>query len=110
MLFTKDNFRNLNDIQFSDFTNLNGYKSFLENQVATAKETITAYEAEIANCVEKLKSITTDAVDVVQVKAEEVVEVVKEEVKKAAPRKAAVKKTAPKEEEVAPEKEADSDK
>ena len=94
MLFTKDNFRNLNDIKFNDIGNLENYKAFLENSVNAAKELIKDYEAEIAACNDKFKSLASDVVETVQETVEPVVEAVKEEVKKAAPKKAAAKKAA----------------
>lgn len=109
MRFTTEKFQDLSDPKFLNIENLENYKTHLENNVSAAKETIVAFEAEIANCVARLKTLASDAVEVVQEAVEPVVEVVKEEVKKAAPKKPARKAAAKKEEET-PEKDVDSDK
>ena len=108
---------NINEL---DDVDLGTHKAWLESTIANAKEAIANCEEELKLVADRFKTLATDAVETVQVKAEEVVEVVqekveevvevvKEEVKKAAPKKAAAKKADPVVEEVAPEKDANSD-
>lgn len=86
----------------------------LKLNLQEAKDRVAQLEDELKETVELFKTVAVNAVETVQDKVEEVVEAVTEEVKKAAPKKAASKKAAAKKdentEEVAPEKEADSDK
>jgi hypothetical protein len=95
-------------------THLEGLKYNLED----AKNRVIELENELKETIELFKNTAVAAVEAVQEKAEEVVEVVKEEVKKAAPKKSASKKAATKKDEAeaevvdetAPEKDAASDK
>jgi hypothetical protein len=77
---------------------LEGHKWSIEALLEQAKEEVARYEDELKAIANRLKNLASGAVETVQDKAEEVVEVVKEEVKKAAPKKAATKKAAKKDE------------
>lgn len=96
---------NKRDLELREWTltsTINHFKTSLENAEAELKEVVEAlkvFAIDSAETVQAVAETVVEKVEEVAVKVEEAVEVVKEEVKKAAPKKAAAKKAEPATEE-----------